>query len=58
MTFIFLAAGIPVFIWAARERTSGQNKRCFTAPELLAAILIVIIAIIAAASAINGTIDL
>ena len=58
MAFIFLAAGIPVFIWAARERTSGQNKRCFTAPELLAAILIVIIAIIAAASAINGTIDL
>ncbi len=54
MTFIFLAAGIPLYLWARHEANKkageGADKRIFTKPELIGALVIVAIAVCALAT--------
>jgi len=60
MAFIFLAIGIPVYIWARSDagKKSASAEKFFTMPELSGAILIILIAIIAMAAASSGKIKL
>ncbi len=50
MSVIFLAAGIPVYIWASRQ----QKRRAFTKREALGAAVLVIAAIVAICLMISG----
>ena len=56
MAFIFLAIGIPVYIWA--RSNSNREKRYFTGKELTGAVIIILIAIGAIWAAITGKISL
>ena len=58
MAFIFLAIGIPVFIKANRDNADRDARRNFTGAELLAAVLIVAVAILAVIAAATGKISL
>lgn len=50
MSVIFLAAGIPVYIWASRQ----QKRRAFTKREALGAVALVIVAVAAICLMISG----
>ena len=60
MAFIFLAIGIPVYIWARSDvrKNSDNREKFFTLPELSGAVLIVVIAIAAIMAATSGKIQL
>ena len=69
MTFVFLALGIPVFIWARWDdrkalKSAGANgtagadtDKFFTQPELIAAILIALVGIVAIVEFALGKVD-
>ena len=69
MTFVFLALGIPVFIWARWDdrkalKSAGANgtagadtDKFFTKPELIAAILIALVGIVAIVEFALGKVD-
>ncbi|MBR7121103.1 MAG: amino acid permease [Lentisphaeria bacterium] len=58
MAFIFLALGIPVFIWAQKNAGTGEKQKLFTGIELASAILIVLIALLAIIAAVTGKLSL
>ena len=56
MAFIFLAIGIPFYLWARKD--AKEETPSFTGMELAGAIVIVAVAILAMSAAINGNITL
>ena len=56
MAFIFLAIGIPFYLWARKD--ADEETTSFTVNELIGAIIIIATAVFAIIAAINGKISL